>query len=463
MPRPRSKATRRTAGTPVRNGKNPLCPRAVSLFSSAGIGDLGVQAAGIDVVVANELLTSRVQLYQENFDHDIIEGDIRRTKKQILDAAHRRLGKSPLFLLYATPPCQGMSSNGMGKLKSEVASGRREGEDARNRLIIPTMDIACELRPQWLLLENVPAMESTMIRTHGVRQENIVSYVMRRLGDQYVGKAEVIACEDYGVPQRRKRLIAIFTRDPAGKAYFRANGDTFFTPGMREPKQTLRDAIEGLPRIDARPGRNSANEFNPYHYVPVMSDLKYLWVQHTNQGDTAFNNQCINPACRHKGTPGHRDVRIAGKWVSSKDIPIHCARCRQLLPRPHVIESGKPRLLRGFHSAYRRMLWDEPARTLTQNFIYEASDNKLHPTQNRVLSIYEAMVVQTISRYDYTFRIEGRDISAARIAEVIGESVPPYVIHKICNMMVAVSRRTRKPGSATAAKTRRSRRTSLRT
>jgi DNA (cytosine-5)-methyltransferase 1 len=83
--------------------------------------------------------------------------------------------------------------------------------------------------------------------------------------------------------------------------------------------------------------------------------------------------------------------------------------------------------------------WDETARTLTQNFIYEASDNKIHPSQNRVLSVYEAMVLQTISRYKYTFQIDGKDISTAQIAEVIGESVPPYLIEKICRMMVAVS------------------------
>jgi DNA (cytosine-5)-methyltransferase 1 len=85
------------------------------------------------------------------------------------------------------------------------------------------------------------------------------------------------------------------------------------------------------------------------------------------------------------------------------------------------------------------MKWDEPSRTLTQNFIYEASDNKIHPDQNRVLSIYEAMILQTIDQYPYHFSINGKDIGAARIAEVIGESVPPYLIEKICQMMIKVS------------------------
>jgi DNA (cytosine-5)-methyltransferase 1 len=82
------------------------------------------------------------------------------------------------------------------------------------------------------------------------------------------------------------------------------------------------------------------------------------------------------------------------------------------------------------------MVWDEPGRTLSQNLIYEASDNKLHPNQNRVLSILEALTIQTIDRYNYNFEINGVDIGSARIAEVIGESVPPFLIELISKVMV---------------------------
>lgn len=413
--------------------------KAASLFSSSGIGELGLQAAGIEVVVANELLPSRARLYRENFAHEMIEGDILDKKAEFIEKARLKLAGDELFLLYVTPPCQGMSSNGMGKLKAEVGLGRRNHEDQRNRLVIPAMDVAAALRPRWVLLENVPGMEKTDIRTVGMRSENIISYIRKRLGTDYSGGSEVVACEDFGVPQRRKRLITIFTRDPSGKAFFERNGGTFFPHSMREPQVTLRQAIGSIPPLDGRIGKNEARWYHPYHYVPVMSALKYRWVRHTKEGATAFNNQCANSKCRSKANPGHKDVKIDGKWVSSREIPIYCEKCGELLPRPHVIENGRARLLRGFHSAYRRMKWDETARTLTQNFIYEASDNKVHPSQNRVLSIYEAMVLQTITRYEYTFRVDGIDISTAQIAEVIGESVPPYLIEKISRMMVQAS------------------------
>ena len=415
--------------------------KAVCLFSSAGIGELGIEAAGIHIVAANELIPYRVALYRENFNSDVVyEGDIRSVKGEVISAAKVRSEGEDIFLVYATPPCQGMSSNGMGKLKSEVTQGRRAVEDERNRLIIPTVDVLTELRPLWVLLENVPGMRNTEIRVEENVHENIIDYVQRRLGPEYVGCAEVVACQDYGIPQKRKRLITIFTRDPRGKEYFQSNGQTFFPKKMREPLKTLRDAIAHLPQLEAKAGKNSDLDFHHQHYVPVMNPRKFWWVEHTKQGDTAFNNQCVKPGCGFKGTPGHQDILIAGKWVSSKEIPIHCAKCGSLLPRPTVdAEDGKPRLLKGFHSAYRRMLWDEPATTLTQNFIYEASDNKVHPEQNRVLSIYEAIILQTIDRYTYKFNINGKDIGAAKIAEVIGESVPPYLIEKICKMMVSVS------------------------
>lgn len=439
MTKDSSSLKRRKQESPKTPSKQTL--KAVCLFSSAGIGELGIEASGIKILVANEIVPYRVALYKENFNTEaVIEGDVHLVKEEVISTARKKLRNENLFLVYATPPCQGMSSNGMGRLNWEVSQGRRAKEDERNRLIIPTLDIITHLRPRWVLLENVPGMRNTEIFVSDNKHENIIDYVQRRLGKDYIGTAEVVACHDYGIPQRRKRLITIFTRDKNGKKFFKNNGGTFFPESMREPMRTLRDAIHGLPELEATPGNNSKPGFHPQHYVPVMNSKKFWWVKHTKQGDTAFNNQCVSPGCGFSGTPGHKDILVNGKWVSSKDIPIHCAKCGSLLPRPTVeSKNGDLRLLKGFHSAYRRMLWDEPARTLTQNFIYEASDNKIHPDQNRVLSIYEAMIIQTINRYRYHFSIDGKDIGAARIAEVIGESVPPYLIEKICMMMIEAS------------------------
>ena len=355
----------------------------------------------------------------------------------------------PPFLIYATPPCQGMSSNGAGKLLNEVRKGNRKSEDPRNRLIIPAMNIVRELKPLWLFLENVPTMSHTVIRDNNGRYVNIVDYVAECLGNDYIGKAEVVNCADYGIPQVRKRLIVIFTRDFKGKRYLQENG-TLLPPrthseeltSFTKPWITLRTAIGGLPPLDAQIGKNKNDEFNPWHYVPIMNKEKYWWMANTPEGCTAYNNQCVNPACMYTGNRLHGSDTENGRHIASKDTPIYCERCGELLPRPTIMDKkmGSRRLIRGYDTAYRRMEWDRPAATLTQNFIFEASDKKVHPSQTRVLSIYEAMILQTIADYDYSMSVKGKNITKNACAEIIGESVPPRMMEIICKHILSITR-----------------------
>lgn len=434
--------------TPIGPSEAASARTAVSLFSSGGVGELGLKAAGFRILLANELVPYRASLYAANFPETrVLQGDVWSMKDQIVQDSLELLDGDELFLLYATPPCQGMSSNGAGKLRAEIEAGRRGVEDPRNRLIVPTLAIARKLKPRFLLLENVPQMLHTVIRNERDQAERIIDFVQRRLGAGYEGAAEVVASEDFGVPQRRKRLISIFTRDAEAKAFLRRNGGSFITPAMLEVPPTLRDAIGHLPPLDARDGFNEDPALHPQHRVPIMDPRKHWWVSNTREGDTAFNNQCVNPDCLSTETPGHVERKIAGKWTAL-DTAIHCVDCGHLLPRPAVMEKdGSLRPLRGFHSAYRRMRWDQTARTITQNFIYEASDNKIHPDQNRVLSVYEAMILQSISDYEYRFDLEDGDIGMPRIAEIIGESVPPRLMqilgeHIACIVGRSVAQRT---------------------
>jgi DNA (cytosine-5)-methyltransferase 1 len=413
------------------------------LFSSAGIGELGIKANDIEIIISNELLVDRHALYEKNFpEAKCFCGDIRTKKEEIFNYYCENYANEDLFLIYATPPCQGMSSNGTGRLKHEIRQGNRSQTDERNRLIIPTMDIITRLHPRWIILENVPAMKHTQIKDENGSDINILEYVKTKLGKEYVGKGEVLSCSDYGVPQQRKRLITIYTRDPKGIEYFFKKGGTFFPEEAKKIKVTLRDAIGHLPSLDSRKGYESNKDFHPLHYVPIMKEDKYWWVSHTPESETAYNNQCVNPKCGYKGNPLHRDINQDGRWQSNKRTPIYCAKCGELLPRPSMIDkkTGKRRLIKGFHSAYRRMTWDEPARTITQNYQFEASDNKIHPDQNRVLSIYEALVIQSIIDYDYCFGINGKIISPNFFAEIIGESVPPKLIDMICKKILKISR-----------------------
>lgn len=414
--------------------------KAICLFSSAGIGELGIKQNNIDIVISNELLKDRHELYKNNYpETECISGDIWNMDDKIIEEYRTTFSNEELFMVYATPPCQGMSSNGAGTLLKGIRSGERPAIDERNRTIIPTMKIVKELKPKWFLMENVPNMLNTIINDENDNYINIIDYVRRELGSEYVGRAEVISCSDYGVPQTRKRLITIFTRDYFGIRYFERFG-SFFPPHEKQEQITLRQAIGSFPPLSAEQGKNECKAFNELHFVPIISPHKLWWLDNTPEGETAYNNQCSNPNCGYKENGLHRDVVNDGIAQSNKNTPIYCEICNSLLPRPTMIDkkTGELRLLKGFHSAYRRTEWDRPAHALTQNFIYEASDNKVHPEQNRVLSIYEALVVQTISQYEYDFHINGKLISNSLFAQIIGESVPPRVIDFICNKMINI-------------------------
>jgi DNA (cytosine-5)-methyltransferase 1 len=416
--------------------------KAVCLFSSAGIGELGIIANGIKILASNEVLKDRHALYQQNFaETKAFLGDIRELQREILSYVRKSLKSDELFLLYATPPCQGMSSNGAGRLRHEERIGNRSEIDERNRLVIPAMQVINELKPVWVLFENVPGMERTFIEDEHGDEVLIMDYISRCLGEEYVGWSEVVACSDFGIPQTRKRLIAIFTRDPNGLELAKTGRRSFFQDSDKRPMKTLRNAIGHLPQLDSRSGFEANVAYNEYHFVPIMNEEKYWWVSHTKEGDTAYNNQCVAEGCGFQGNALHRDVQSDGRWTSNKSTPIYCEKCGSLLPRPSIVDrkTGERRLIRGFHSAYRRMLWDEPARALTKNMQFEASDNKIHPDQNRVLSLYEAMILQTVAEYNYNFRIDGKPVSRSLVAKVLGESVPPKLIEIICGKMIDIS------------------------
>lgn len=428
-----------------------MSKKALSLFSSAGIGELGIKKNGIEVILSNELLEDRAKLYKENNpDNEMLVGDIWEEKDNIVNRYKNLTNENP-FLIMATPPCQGMSSNGMGKLLSDHRKGLRPKLDSRNQLIIPTIEVIKKLRPEWIIFENVPNMKNTLIKKPDDSLVNIMDYIFESLSEEYIGSAEVVNTADYGVPQIRKRLITVLTRTKKGKAYFKLHG-TFLpdkthdeNPNLfLEPWVTLRDSIDGLPELEAIKNKNIKSDFHPLHSVPLLDEKKYNWVINTPEGQSAFDNQCINPTCMFQGNPSHGARKVNGINQSKKDTPLYCEKCGHLLPRPYTVDkkTGNIRLMKGYISAYKRMYWDKPASTLTMNFQYVSSDNKIHPEQNRVLSIYEALVLQTIANYDYSFQMNGQIVRKGLIRDIIGESVPPLLIEKITKKILDISYET---------------------
>jgi len=421
--------------------------KAVSLFCSSGIGDLGLQANNVDTVVACELLPERMRLFLHNHpEAKGFCGDVWELKDDIIKYYKDNFSDNP-FVVIATPPCQGMSSNGMGTLLNNLKKGIRPKFDPRNKLIVPAIDIVKALKPDWVIFENVPNMTNTIIED-GDGIINIIDYINRELGEEYLGSPCVVDVADYGVPQHRNRLITILTRTIKGKKEYKSKRKLIPEPTHSEQPTlftkkwlTLRDAIFNLPAISSRPGEN-IDPNNPLHKVPVLDKVKLSWVHYTPEGQTAMNNQCINPDCLYQGNTLHGAKHNSeGVNRANTDTPLYCEKCGALLPRPYTVDkkTGEKRIMKAFVSAYKRMYWDVPASTLTQNFQYACSDNKLHPTQDRVLSLYEGLILQTIAQYPYSFKIDGKMVPDGLIRDTIGESVPPLLIDKIVKHLIKIS------------------------
>lgn len=419
---------------------------AISLFCSSGIGDLGLKANNVNTVVACELLPERMKLFLNNHpEAKGFCGDIWKLKDEIISYYQNTYEENP-FILIATPPCQGMSSNGMGTILNNLKRGIRPEFDPRNKLIIPAVEIAKTLQPEWIIFENVSNMINTIIEDdNGVI--NIIDYINRELGDTYVGRPIVVDVADYGVPQHRNRLITVLTKNDKGKKYFKANRSLMPTathsehPTMFTEKWlTVRDVISQLPPLSSRKGEN-IDPNNPLHKVPILDDTKLFWVTNTPEGQTAMNNQCVNPNCMYQGNALHGSKHNSeGVNRANVDTPLYCEKCGALLPRPYAIDkkTGEKRIMKGFVSAYKRMSWDKPASTLTQNFQYACSDNKIHPTQDRVLSLYEGLIIQTIALYPYSFVVDGKQVKDSVIRDTIGESVPPLLTDKIVRNILQI-------------------------
>ena len=431
----------------------------VSLFSGAGIGDLGYRGAGITFAAMCEVEENRSALAHANFPESrhyaqdistIHEPFCSFVEGQLVSESQR------LFLLSCTAPCQGMSKNGQGTLLKNIREGKRPSLDPRNKLILPALAIITRLKPLWVVFENVTEMRNTIIEDAEGRLRFILDIVEEKLAPEYAGEAYTIELADYGVPQRRQRLITVYSRDPNAQEMLKSGGRFVPQPthamngtGGRKNWISVAEALCDFPKLDAKSLVQASHPDIPFHRVPVLDEKKYTWISHTPPGMSAFDNQCNNPLCFYEGNAAHGAERNAeGINQGRKDTPLYCNRCGAMLPRPYAVsESGERKIMSGFTSAYKRMAADRPAPALTRNLSYPCSDQKVHPTQNRVLSLAEAMRLQTISSYPYLWRlqtkrevkVEGIPASDTLIRHVIGESVPPLFFEILARHLLDIT------------------------
>ena len=318
---------------------------AVDLFCGCGGLTHGLKRAGFRVLAAVDNDPRAVETYAANhpevllLDADIQQLTVARFKRNV------GLLKGELDLLAGCPPCQGFST-------LRTLNGAVGVEDQRNDLLLEFQRFVEGLRPKAVMLENVPGLaRDRRFRDLCQRLENL----------GYHGEHTILDAADYGVPQRRRRLI-----------YLAGLGGPIPFARPSSTRKTVRDTIGCLPR----PGRSG----DPVHDIPERRSEKVL-----------------------------RLIRRIRKDGGS----------RSDLPENEQLECH--RKCSGFHDVYGRMAWDDVAPTITSGCFNPSKGRFLHPNQNRAITMREAALLQGFPRH-YRFPTVQ---SKSAIALMIGNALPP--------------------------------------
>ena len=172
------------------------------------------------VILSAELLSERGKLIRENYKScEVVIGDIRKTKKTIISKAKEILGGKRPLLITLSPPCQGMSTNGAGKISAQVKKGKRPKHDERNKLLLPGLSIVKALQPEFFVIENVPNMKNTVIAFKKRKPKKLLELIPISVGRGYEILSFIVDFTYYGVPHKRKRLITMGRRTGQKKIY----------------------------------------------------------------------------------------------------------------------------------------------------------------------------------------------------------------------------------------------------
>lgn len=169
----------------------------VDLFSGAGGITKGFELAGIEGICGLDWFEAAGKTYRRNFSHPFVEGDIKSDEKknEFYSVVKKQLKGRPLHIVAGGFPCQGFSM-----------AGNRIIDDPRNSLYKELLEIVTTLKPEFVVCENVVGLRS-MLKG---KVEEMILEDFREAG--YEMNVTVLRAADYGVPQKRDRVIFIGNR-----------------------------------------------------------------------------------------------------------------------------------------------------------------------------------------------------------------------------------------------------------
>lgn len=373
----------------------------ISLFSSAGVGCYGFKLEDFLCIATNELIERRLNVQRINkkciLDSGYIVGDItlQSTKDLIFDEIKKwvKQGNDGVDVVIATPPCQGMSVANHKKTSDEIV---------RNSLVTESIQIIQQIKPKFFVLENVPAFLKTACSAPDGTVKTIRDVITEELAPDYIFYGDVINFKNYGSNSSRTRTLVIGVNKKLQE--FITPVELF--PAYQEEK-TLGEVLQGLPVLEW--GEFAPNDF--YHQFRTYPQEMRCWIHDLKEGESAFDNA-------------------------------------DELKRPHRVVDGQivPNQRKN-GDKYTRQFWDKVAPCIHTRNDQLASQNTVHPFEDRVFTIRELMRIMTIPPtfkwIDMTLE-ELNALSDAQkravlkkeeinIRQSIGEAVPTEIFRRIAH------------------------------
>lgn len=314
-----------------------------------GIGGLthGFYKEGVKIIAGVDVDPSCRYAFETNNHAPFINKSIEEvSSKEVSDL----FGKIKVKVLVGCAPCQPFSTY-----------NRKKDGNGEWKLLREFSRLVSESEPDVVSMENVP-----QIMRHDIFKWFVNE--LKRLG--YHVYHDVVFCPDYGVPQRRRRLVLLASKF----------GEIALIEKTHRPEnyKKVRDAIGKLRPLKC----GEVDRKDPLHRCRDLTALNLMRIRSTPEG---------------------------GGWENWDDkLKLEC----------HKKETGHT-----FRAVYGRMKWDALASTITTEFINLGSGRFGHPVQDRAISIREAALLQTFPKY-YEFFDDESEITFETMARHIGNAVP---------------------------------------
>lgn len=391
-------------------------PDRVAVELCCGMGGIGIglTAAGYEVASAYDAWAEAVAVYNHNSLKRVAkECDILSEEgKNAIKNDSQSLGE--VDLLAAGPPCKGFS---------QIRNGHHHRPNRHNKVLLAVPEYVALFRPRLVLIENVPDLARH-------RSGNTLRDLLRQLerpgprGLRYRSEYGVYDAALYGTPQARRRLLILCVRHGDGNERLPPD-----SPDLGALYAALRHG--GTVPDDMRPYQEilaNPDDLGMTTAAQALSDLPEL---HAGEVEVP------RPYAMKAVTAYQRAMRTAApdrlsntRTPEVRDETVHRLKmippggCARAIP-PDKLNG----LSRRYDSAYRRLHPDAPSTALSTKY-----DCVYHFSHNRSLSVREYARLQGVPDH-----IEFPERLACRrhAYEMIGNSVPPFLVHGVLAQIAA--------------------------